>query len=191
MLADLSGRTKQRSACHPRSDICCIPAAIPPRIFSASNPGGNAGSEKSTVSGSWPTNNTRFIIESPLITIFRWQAHHVPVSAMYLAAQRLPSAAAVHRGFRAHDGVEAVGCMAQLERRLHALRFDHRKRCGTGKEPDQVLRGVPIPRACTDTAREGDVRLNFGRQRANEFDSGCSENLSNNDHAQLDIAFRD
>src|SRR5260221_13681991 len=87
MLADSSGRTRQRSGCPPRSDICFIPAAIPPRIFSASNPGGNAGSEKSTVSGSWPTNNTRFMIESPLITISRWHAHHVPPSAIYLGPQ--------------------------------------------------------------------------------------------------------
>ena len=33
--------------------------AMPALIFSASKPGGRAGSEKSTVSGFWPTNNIR------------------------------------------------------------------------------------------------------------------------------------
>src|ERR1700722_11799290 len=47
-----SGRTRQRSGCQPRSDICRIPTSMPAWIFFASKPGGSAGSEKSTVSGS-------------------------------------------------------------------------------------------------------------------------------------------
>src|SRR5690606_20365221 len=80
MLADSSGRTKHRSACHPRSDICFIPAAIPARIFSASSPDGNEGSEKSTVSGSWPTNNTRFILKPSI----GHSAYYAPSNAIYL-----------------------------------------------------------------------------------------------------------
>ena len=47
-----SGRTRHRSGCQPLSDICRIPTSMLAWIFFASNPGGNAGSEKSTVSGS-------------------------------------------------------------------------------------------------------------------------------------------
>src|ERR1700682_5713769 len=47
----------QVSPCHPRSPIFVMATAIPALIFSASKPGGKAGSEKSTVSGFWPTNN--------------------------------------------------------------------------------------------------------------------------------------
>jgi hypothetical protein len=36
-----------------------VPIAIPAWIFSALKPGGIVGSEKTTVSGRWPTNNTR------------------------------------------------------------------------------------------------------------------------------------
>ena len=38
----------QRSACHPRSVIWAAAIAIPALIFAALNPGGIAGSEKST-----------------------------------------------------------------------------------------------------------------------------------------------
>src|SRR5690606_14377550 len=83
MLADSSGRTRHRSACHPRSNICWIPAAIPARIFSASSPGGNEGSEKSTVSGSWPTNNTRFIF-MPSISHLASANYHDPSAVVLL-----------------------------------------------------------------------------------------------------------
>jgi hypothetical protein len=42
-----------------------MPTAMPACIFSALSPAGNAGSEKSTVSGVWPTNNICFIDTSP------------------------------------------------------------------------------------------------------------------------------
>jgi hypothetical protein len=48
-----------------------MPTEIPAWIFVASNPGGKAGSEKSTVSGSWPTNNTRFKPRISLIAYSR------------------------------------------------------------------------------------------------------------------------
>ena len=51
----------QVSPCQPRSSIFETPSAIPALIFSASKPGGKEGSEKSTVSGFWPTNNMRVI----------------------------------------------------------------------------------------------------------------------------------
>src|ERR1700680_1335370 len=49
----------QVSPCHPRSPIFATATAMPALIFAASKPGGRAGSEKSTVSGFWPTNNIR------------------------------------------------------------------------------------------------------------------------------------
>src|ERR1700733_14096414 len=55
----------QVSPCHPRSSIFATATAMPALIFSASKPGGRAGSEKSTVSGFWPTNKIRVIVISP------------------------------------------------------------------------------------------------------------------------------
>src|ERR1700722_4350037 len=55
----------QVSPCHPRSSIFATATAMPVLIISASKPGGRAGSEKSTVSGFWPTNNIRVIFFSP------------------------------------------------------------------------------------------------------------------------------
>jgi hypothetical protein len=52
---------KQFSACQPRSAMSASAAFTPASIFSAVMPGGSAGSEKSTVAGSKPTNRTRFI----------------------------------------------------------------------------------------------------------------------------------
>ena len=49
------------SPCHPRSSIFRTPTAIPALIFAASKPGGREGSEKSTVSGFWPTKRMRVI----------------------------------------------------------------------------------------------------------------------------------
>ncbi len=46
-----SGVIMQVSPCHPRSSIFATATAMPALIFSASKPGGNAGSEKSTVFG--------------------------------------------------------------------------------------------------------------------------------------------
>src|SRR4030095_15668735 len=51
----------QVSPCHPRSSIFRTPTAIPALVFSASKPGGRDGSEKSTVSGFWPTKRMRVI----------------------------------------------------------------------------------------------------------------------------------
>src|SRR5258705_2270997 len=53
------------SPCQPRSSIFATPKAIPALIFSALKPGGREGSEKSTVSGFWPTNKMRVIDVSP------------------------------------------------------------------------------------------------------------------------------
>src|SRR5215813_7793587 len=52
---------KQFCACQPRPAKSASASLIPAWIFSAVMPGGNAGSEKSTVAGSKPTNRTRFI----------------------------------------------------------------------------------------------------------------------------------
>jgi hypothetical protein len=54
-----SGVIMQVLPCHPRSPIFATATAMPALIFSALKPGGMAGSEKSTVSGFWPTNNIR------------------------------------------------------------------------------------------------------------------------------------
>src|SRR5262245_53815078 len=50
---------KQTSASHPRAANCFRATSMPARIFSAVIPGGSAGSEKSTVSGSYPTSRIR------------------------------------------------------------------------------------------------------------------------------------
>src|SRR5664279_5985688 len=55
-LPAASGVIMQVSPCQPRSSIFLTPKAIPALIFSALKPGGREGSEKSTVSGFWPTN---------------------------------------------------------------------------------------------------------------------------------------
>src|SRR5271155_5691813 len=60
-----SGAIMQVSHCHPRSSIFARATAMPALIFSASKPGGRAGSEKSTVSGFWPTNKIRVIVFTP------------------------------------------------------------------------------------------------------------------------------
>src|SRR5215472_10414416 len=52
---------KQFWACQPRPAKSARASLTPAWIFSAVIPGGNAGSEKSTVAGSKPTNKTRFI----------------------------------------------------------------------------------------------------------------------------------
>src|SRR5262245_65464115 len=52
---------KQFCACQPRPAKSASASLIPAWIFSAVMPGGNAGSEKSTIAGSKPTNRTRFI----------------------------------------------------------------------------------------------------------------------------------
>src|SRR6516225_2590330 len=52
---------KQFWACQPRPAKSASASLTPAWIFSAVLPGGNAGSEKSTVAGSKPTNRTRFI----------------------------------------------------------------------------------------------------------------------------------
>src|SRR5262249_12757329 len=52
---------KQFWACQPRPAKSASAILTPAWIFSAVIPGGNAGSEKSTVAGSKPTNRTRFI----------------------------------------------------------------------------------------------------------------------------------
>src|SRR5271155_4307449 len=64
-----SGAIMQVSHCHPRSSIFATATAMPALIFSASKPGGREGSEKSTVSGFWPTNNT----------LVMWSLHSVAV----------------------------------------------------------------------------------------------------------------
>src|SRR5580700_1119677 len=56
-----SGVIMQVSPCQPRSLIFATPKAIPALILSASKPGGREGSEKSTVSGFWPTKRIRVI----------------------------------------------------------------------------------------------------------------------------------
>src|SRR5450631_2282606 len=55
-LPAASGVIMQVSPFHPCSSIFVTPKAIPALIFSALKPGGREGSEKSTVSGFWPTN---------------------------------------------------------------------------------------------------------------------------------------
>src|SRR5476649_2496662 len=59
----------QVSPCHPRSSIFATATAMPALIFSALKPGGRAGSEKSTVSGFCPTNNTLVIW---WLLLWRW-----------------------------------------------------------------------------------------------------------------------
>src|ERR1700748_1965887 len=49
----------QVSPCQPRSAILSTATAMPALILSALKPGGSDGSEKSTVSGFWPTNKIR------------------------------------------------------------------------------------------------------------------------------------
>src|ERR1700722_10852056 len=56
-----SGVIIQVSPFQPRSLICATATAIPALIFSALKPGGREGSEKSTVSGFWPTNRIRIM----------------------------------------------------------------------------------------------------------------------------------
>src|SRR5580693_6291263 len=56
---------KQCSVSQPRPVISASASLIPAWIFSAVMPGGSAGSEKSTVAGSRPTNRTRFICHPP------------------------------------------------------------------------------------------------------------------------------
>src|SRR5215813_2682460 len=53
---------KQFCACQPRAAKSASASLIPAWIFSAVMPGGNAGSEKSTVAGSKPTKRTLFIV---------------------------------------------------------------------------------------------------------------------------------
>src|SRR5215471_15458593 len=52
---------KQFWECQPRPARSASASFTPAWIFSAVMPGGKAGSEKSTVAGSKPTNRTRFI----------------------------------------------------------------------------------------------------------------------------------
>jgi hypothetical protein len=63
--APSSGGIMHSSASQPRSAMAAMATAIPARILAASNPGGSAGSEKSTVSGAWPMKSTRVIWLSP------------------------------------------------------------------------------------------------------------------------------
>src|SRR5450432_3734077 len=58
-LPAASGVIMQLSPCQPRSLIFAIATAMPALILAASKPGGSEGSEKSTVSGFWPTNSMR------------------------------------------------------------------------------------------------------------------------------------
>src|SRR5215467_8489346 len=60
-IAVSSGLMKQFWACQPRPAKSASTSLTPAWIFSAVMPGGKAGSEKSTVAGSKPTNRTRFI----------------------------------------------------------------------------------------------------------------------------------
>src|SRR5580704_16911760 len=60
-LPAASGVIMQVSPRQPRSSIFATPTAMPALIFSALKPGGRDGSEKSTVSGFWPTNRIRVI----------------------------------------------------------------------------------------------------------------------------------
>src|SRR5450755_2395697 len=66
-LPALSGVIMHVSPCHPRSLIFATATAMPALILPASKPGGSDGSEKSTVSGFWPTNKMRVIRLSPSI----------------------------------------------------------------------------------------------------------------------------
>src|SRR5450631_4211647 len=60
-LPALSGVIMHVSPCHPRSLIFATATAMPALILPASKPGGSDGSEKSTVSGFWPTKRMRVI----------------------------------------------------------------------------------------------------------------------------------
>src|ERR1700720_462376 len=57
-----SGVIMHVSPCQPRSAIFATATVMPALIFSALKPGGREGSEKSTVSGFWPTNSIRIML---------------------------------------------------------------------------------------------------------------------------------
>src|ERR1700720_1079620 len=57
-----SGVIMHVSPCQPRSAIFATATVMPAFIFSALKPGGSEGSEKSTVSGFWPTNSIRVML---------------------------------------------------------------------------------------------------------------------------------
>src|ERR1700675_3171202 len=57
-----SGVIMHVSPCQPRSAIFATATVMPALIFSALKPGGSEGSEKSTVSGFWPTNSIRVML---------------------------------------------------------------------------------------------------------------------------------
>src|SRR5690606_36711539 len=63
-----SGGIMHRSAFQPHSAIVATAISIPALIYAASKPGGMAGSEKSTVSGSWPTKSMRVMSLPPSVT---------------------------------------------------------------------------------------------------------------------------
>src|SRR4029077_15900690 len=63
---------KPTSDSHPRSLNCFSATAMPARTFSAVIARGNAGSEKSTVSGSRPSSKIR-VMSSPLFWRFAWR----------------------------------------------------------------------------------------------------------------------
>src|SRR5690606_35123020 len=60
-----SGGIMQTSAFQPRSAMEATAISMPALILAASRPGGMAGSEKSTVSGAWPTKRMR-VMSLPL-----------------------------------------------------------------------------------------------------------------------------
>src|ERR1700675_3307817 len=70
-----SGVIMHVSPCQPRSAIFATATAMPALIFSASKPGGSEGSEKSTVSGFWPTNSIRVMSFLHGMMVAGWLQH--------------------------------------------------------------------------------------------------------------------
>lgn len=78
----------------------------------------------------------------------------------------------------------------QLGRWFHALSFNQGKRDGPGKEPHQFSGRVGRPRRGAHTSGECYMELDFCGQGSNELDTGSCQNLSDDDHAKLDVPLR-
>src|SRR5262249_45318316 len=103
---------KQFWPCQPRASKSASTSLTPAWIFSAVMPGGSAGSAKSTVAGSRPTNTTRFIDPPPTTTLT------VPQNAVLGSGQPL---------LRVHvppwDASPIADALARSEESAQASRF--------------------------------------------------------------------
>src|SRR5215471_4888061 len=106
---------KQFWACQPRAAKSASASWTPVWIFSAVIPGGKAGSEKSTVAGSKPTNRRRFIDPPKPVSVALWVWDGVQ------AGRREPP-----RAWESETEIRwreplAAPCDGYRERGLHAL----------------------------------------------------------------------